>query len=106
MTDTEPRRRTRLGRVLWVVFLALELPLLIAVAAGLAAGMLHPSTFWWAQLCAAFLPYLALALAATAAGSLIARRWVWFAVHGFLLALVLLRTRSCALRLPAFARAP
>jgi endonuclease/exonuclease/phosphatase (EEP) superfamily protein YafD len=78
--------------VLWVVFLALEAPLLIAVTAGLAAGVLHPSTFWWAQLCAAFLPYLALALAAAAAGSMIARRWGWFALHALVLALVVLRT--------------
>jgi endonuclease/exonuclease/phosphatase (EEP) superfamily protein YafD len=78
--------------VLWVLFLALEAPLLLAVAAGLAAGALHPATFWWAQLCAAFLPYLALALAAAAAGSMIARRWGWFALHALLLALVVLRT--------------
>jgi endonuclease/exonuclease/phosphatase (EEP) superfamily protein YafD len=77
--------------VLWAAFVALELPLLVSVAAGLAAGVLHPATFWWAQLCAAFLPYLALMLAATAAGSLLARRWGWFALHGLLLALVLLR---------------
>lgn len=88
---TPPRRRSRAGRALWLAFLALELPLLVAVAAGLAAGVLHPAVFWWAQLCAAFLPYLALALAATAAGSLIARRWVWFGLHGLLLALVLVR---------------
>jgi endonuclease/exonuclease/phosphatase (EEP) superfamily protein YafD len=66
--------------------------LLIAVAAGLAAGVLHPATFWWAQLCAAFLPYLALALAAATAGSMIARRWGWFTLHALLLALVVLRT--------------
>ncbi len=81
-----------MGRVLWFAFLALEFPLIVAVAAGLAAGILHPSTFWWAQLCAAFLPYLALILAAAAAGALIARRWGWVAVHALLIALVLLRS--------------
>jgi endonuclease/exonuclease/phosphatase (EEP) superfamily protein YafD len=92
VTESPTRRRTLLGRVLWIVFVVLEAPLLIAVAAGLAAGVLHPATFWWAQLCAAFLPYLALALAAAAAGSLIAKRWGWFALHALLLSLAVLRT--------------
>lgn len=105
VTDAGPRRRTLLGRVLWILFLALETPLMIAVAAGLAAGVLHPAVFWWAQLCAAFLPYLALALGAAAAGSLLAQRWGWFAVHALLLALVVLRAFAPATHDPRPTRA-
>lgn len=85
------RRRTRLGRATWGLFLALELPLIVGVLAGLGAGYLHPRLFWWAQLCAALLPYLALLLAAAAAGALLAGRRGWLAFHAVLLGFVVLR---------------
>jgi endonuclease/exonuclease/phosphatase (EEP) superfamily protein YafD len=80
--------RRRLGRTLWAAFLALDGPLLAAVAVGLAAAYLHPGPFWWAQLLAVLLPYLTWVLGVAAAVPLLARRWGWFALHALLLAAV------------------
>jgi len=86
-----PRAGSRLGRLLWGAFLLAEFPLLVAVTAGWGAGYLHPGPFWWAQLCAAFLPYLAVALGAVTAVPLLFRRWGWVLVHAVPLVLVLSR---------------
>ena len=76
------------GRLFWIAFLALDVPLLAAVIVGLGAAYLHPGPFWWAQLLAVLLPYLTWVLGAAAAVPLFARRWGWFAVHLLLLAAV------------------
>ncbi|HLT47515.1 MAG TPA: endonuclease/exonuclease/phosphatase family protein [Rubricoccaceae bacterium] len=73
-----PRRWHRVGRALWLAFLALDVPLLLAVAGGLSAAYLAP---WWVQLLGVALPYLTWVLGVAAVVPLAARRWGWFAVH-------------------------
>lgn len=83
-----PGRASRIG---WALFTLAELPLLGAVAIGWLARWLPPGPFWWAQLAAVGLPYLAWALAAVAVVPLLGRRWGLLTVHALLLALVLVR---------------
>lgn len=86
-----PRRRRWLRRVLWGIFLLVDLPLLAMVAIGLAAGNLHPRLFWWAQLLAIVLPYFVVPTLAAAAVAILTRKWIWLAIHVVLLLLVGLR---------------
>ncbi len=86
-----PRRRRWLRRVLWGIFLLVDLPLLAMVAIGLSAGNLHPRLFWWAQLLAIVLPYFVVPTLAAAAVAILTRKWVWLAIHVVLLLLVGLR---------------
>lgn len=87
MTDASPERRRRggFGRAL---FWLAELPLLAAVAVGLAAAYLPPGPFWWAQIVAVGLPYAAWALAAWTVVPLVAGRRRVVALHAALLGLV------------------
>ncbi len=59
--------------------------------AGFMARYVHPSTFWWLQLIAVGLPYLALALVPFAALAVYARAWRLVTVYGVALILALLR---------------
>ncbi len=88
----EGPRRSIFGRFVWTLFLLVDVPLLLLVAAGWGAGYLHPDLFWWAQLCAAFLPYLAVALGMAAVYPLLVRRWGWFALHALVLVVVVSRS--------------
>jgi len=87
----QPRRRRWLRRVLWGIFLLVDLPLLIVVAIGLAAGSLHPRVFWWAQLLAIVLPYFVIPTLVVTAITILTRKWILFAVHVVLLLFVGLR---------------
>jgi endonuclease/exonuclease/phosphatase family metal-dependent hydrolase len=78
----------RAGRLLWTAFLVLDVPLLLAVALGLAARDLHPGPVWWVQFFGVLLPYLTWFLGVAALGPLLARRWGWFALHLVFLGLV------------------
>jgi endonuclease/exonuclease/phosphatase family metal-dependent hydrolase len=49
-------------RVLWILFLSLDVLLLLLFAAGYAAVYIPPRVLWWPQLVAVLLPYLGLAL--------------------------------------------
>lgn len=91
-TTRFPRRRSVVGRILWGLFLVVNLPILGTVVAGLLAAYLSPRLFWWAQFAAIMLPYSAWALAIATFGPVLFSRWRWLVLHGFLLALVLLRT--------------
>lgn len=73
------------------MFGLLDAPLMAAVVVGLAASVLPPRPYWWAQLVAIGLPYAAWAAAAVGLGLLVARRWGWAAVHLVLVALVAVR---------------
>ena len=87
-----PRHRRWLRRVLWGIFLLVDLPLLAVVAIGLAAGNLHPRLFWWAQLLAIMLPYFVVPTLVVTAITILTRKWIWLAVHVVLLIFVGLRT--------------
>ena len=82
------RWRRALG---WGAFAAVDVPVLLAVAVGLAAAYLPPRPYWWAQLVAIGLPYASWVLAALAVGLLAGRRWGALAVHLVLLAVVTAR---------------
>jgi len=86
-----PTRRSRAGRVLWALFLLVDVPLLLAAGVGLAARWLHPGPFWWAQLVAIALPYLAVPVALAAAVPLAGRRKGWLLAHLVALVLILWR---------------
>ncbi|NNF58356.1 MAG: hypothetical protein HKN04_08945 [Rhodothermaceae bacterium] len=86
------RRGHWLGRWLWRLFLLVDVPLLLAVAFGLLAAFLHPRWFWWAQLLAILLPYLATVLAVATIGPVFARRWGWLVLHLVLLGSLAWRT--------------
>jgi len=87
----QPRRWRWLRRALWGLFLLVDLPLLVVVAIGLAAGNLHPRLFWSAQLLAIMLPYLVIPTLVAAAVTILMRKWFWLALHVVLLLLVGLR---------------
>lgn len=87
----QPRARHWLKRVLWALFLLVDLPLLLAVAIGLSAGSLHPRTFWWAQLLAIMLPYFIIPTLVFAGMAIMARKWLVVAAHVVLLLFVGLR---------------
>ena len=82
------RRSPRRHRAAWAVLAVAELPVVAAVAVGLAAPYLLPRPYWWAQLVAIGLPYAAWALAAFGVAWLLGRRWGGVAVHLVLLAAV------------------
>ncbi len=69
-----------------------DVPLAVALVAGLGASYLNPKWFWWAQFAAVVLPVLAGAFAVTTLGPILFRRWGWLGFHGVLLLAVVLRT--------------
>ena len=73
MTETAPRRRRR--SAWWALVGVVTAPALAAVAVGLAAAVLPPRPYGWAQLAASGLPYAAWALAALAGVWLLGGRW-------------------------------
>ncbi len=87
----QPLRRPWPARVLWGLFLLLDIPLLLVVGIGLVAGNLHPRLFWWAQLLAITLPYFVIPTLLAAAVTILTRRWFWLAAHVLLLVFVTLR---------------
>jgi endonuclease/exonuclease/phosphatase family metal-dependent hydrolase len=76
-----PPRRSAVGRLAWALWALADAALIGVVAAGLAAAVLPPGPFWWAQLAAVGLPYAAGALALATAIPVVARRWPWVLVH-------------------------
>ena len=86
-----PARRRPGRSVAWALFTAVDLPALLVVGVGLAAAVLPPRPYWWAQLLAIALPYATWALAALAVVVLVGRRWAVLAVHLVLIGLVGLR---------------
>ncbi|MEO0559738.1 MAG: endonuclease/exonuclease/phosphatase family protein [Bacteroidota bacterium] len=93
MTDSPSRTpaRPRRERVTRFLFALVDAPVVAAVAIGLAAALLHPRWFWWAQLVAIGLPYAASVLALTTLGAMLLRWRGLLVVHAVLLALVLVR---------------
>ncbi|GAB5536139.1 MAG: endonuclease/exonuclease/phosphatase family protein [Rubricoccaceae bacterium] len=91
MTDKPSLRRTRRQRVARFLFALVDAPVVAAVAIGLAAAVLHPRPFWWAQLVAIGLPYAAWVLVGTTLGAALLRWKGLLVVHAVLLGLVLLR---------------
>ena len=83
-----PRRRGRLAGALLLVPDAL---VVAVVGVGLAAVVLPPRPYWWAQLVAIGLPYATWALAALGVVWALLRRWGAAALHAALVALVVAR---------------
>lgn len=88
MTDSPSPRRQRVARF---GFALVDAPVVAAVAIGLAAAVLHPRPFWWAQLVAIGLPYATWVLLALTLGAALLRWKGLLLVHALLLGLVLLR---------------
>ena len=101
-----PRRRSAVGRFLWTLWAIPAAALLAFVAAGLAAAVLPPGPFWWAQLAAVGLPYASVGLAAATVVPVLARRWRWVLAHAVLLALVAWRAAPGTWQPPAALGAP
>lgn len=78
-------------RLLWFLFLLVDGLVLFAVAAAYAAAYLSPRTFWWAQLLAIGLPFLALLFAGLTLVPVLAKRWGLLAVHIAVIAILGLR---------------
>ncbi|OZC03079.1 hypothetical protein BSZ36_08905 [Rubricoccus marinus] len=78
--------------LLWV----LTLPLIAAVAVGLAAQWIDPRALWWPQLFAVLLPFLSFGLVATAVLSLVLKVRGLALVQTVLLLFVLVRTEPWA----------
>ncbi|MEM6287505.1 MAG: endonuclease/exonuclease/phosphatase family protein [Bacteroidota bacterium] len=98
---TTPRRRR--GAVWgWTLFGLLDVPLVAAVGVGLAASVLPPGPYWWAQLVAIGLPYAAWAALLVALPLIAVKRWGLAALHLALVALVAVR----ALPAERFSAAP
>lgn len=88
--DAPVRRRP--GRTLaWVLFGIVDLPVLLAVTVGLAAAVLPPRPYWWAQLVAIGLPYATWALVVLSVVLLVGRQWTVLAVHLVLIGFVAVR---------------
>lgn len=85
------RRRSAAAALGWTLFALLDVPVLLVVAAGLAAAYLPPGPFWWAQLVSTALPYAVWALAGLAALPLARRRWGLAALHLVLVGAVAVR---------------
>lgn len=66
---------------IWRLFLLVDIPLLLAVTFALAATVLHPRLFWWAQLLAVTLPYLVLPTVCATVVTILARKWMWVGLH-------------------------
>ncbi len=78
-------------RVLWITFFALDALLLFLYLAGYLAYYVRSSTFWWIELIAVFLPYLAIGVLAATLVVLIARRWRLLIVHLVVVLLICVR---------------
>ncbi len=89
---TEAPATKRPARTLaWTLFAILDLPVLMVVGVGLAAAVLPPRPYWWAQLIAIGLPYVTWVLTALAVVLLLGRRWGMGALHLVLIGLVVAR---------------
>ena len=89
--DKAQTSRNRFSSFFWRCFLAVDIPLLLAVAFAIAAPHLHPRPFWWAQLLAVFLPYLVIPTVVAAIVSILWKKWIWVGLHVALLLLIGLR---------------
>ena len=88
--------RSRGQRIARFLFALADGPVVVAVAIGLAAAVLHPRLFWWAQLVAIGLPYAAWALVVLSLGAALLRWKGLLVTHAILLALVLIRVEPVA----------
>lgn len=86
-----PVRRHPVRTLGWVLFGLVDVPVLLVVAVGLAAAVLPPGPFWWAQLVATGLPYAVWALVALALVLLAGRQWGALVLHLVLIGLVAAR---------------
>lgn len=85
-----------LRRVSWIIFLALDALLIFLFVVGFLAYYVRPGIFWWIELVAVFLPYLAFAVLAAAIVLLVGRRWMLLTIHLFLVMLILVRMNPFA----------
>ncbi|CAN5611250.1 endonuclease/exonuclease/phosphatase family protein [soil metagenome] len=75
------RQVVRVRRILWSVFAVANFALLGALFIAMSAVYLDPRPFWWAQIIAVLLPFLAGLTALTTLVVLWRRRWLLFAIH-------------------------
>lgn len=90
--ETQKAKPNSLIKWLWRVFLAVDVPLLLAVLLAIGAVVLHPRPFWLAQLLAVTLPYLVIPTGIAMVVAILFRKWGWVGLHVILLLLVGLRT--------------
>ena len=91
-SERAPAERSRGSRLFGALVLAADAPVVAAVLVGLAALVLPPRPYWWAQLVAIGLPYATWALAGLGVLWLVGRRWGAVALHAALVGAVLVRT--------------
>lgn len=78
-------------RPLRIALIAADALLAVLFLAGYMAYFVRPTVFWWFELAAVFLPYLAVLVAVAAVLLLVFRQWGLAALHGILIVLILVR---------------
>ena len=79
-------------RVSWISFLVLDAVLVFLYVAGYLALYVRTNTFWWIELIAVFLPYLAVGILGATIVVVVNRRWKLLVVHLVLILLIFVRT--------------
>lgn len=80
-----------LRQLLRTAFLAIDALFVVLFLAGYLAYFVRPTLFWWFELIAVFLPYIALVLGAIGVLLLATRQWGLAGLHGVLVLLMLIR---------------